>query len=112
MSERKITIQIGGEQREVYAGNAALRRFRRAGGKMADLSEFDSEDRTTDDTLDMLDAMLLLIHSNLVERREGETVDAIADAFPTMEGVVKAAGELFDGVDWLKNAKAPESGAS
>mgnify|MGYP000243888593 CR=1 FL=1 len=44
MKEQTIKIKINGEDREVLAGNAALLRFRKAGGDMSLISSIDGED--------------------------------------------------------------------
>ncbi len=41
MEERKVTITLGSTELEVYAGNMALLRYRRAGGSMARLELID-----------------------------------------------------------------------
>ena len=65
MKEQTIKIKINGEDREVLAGNAALLRFRKAGGDMSLISSIDGED--TDALFDSIDAICNLISVNLVE---------------------------------------------
>ena len=97
MTEQTIKIRINGEDREVYAGNASLMRYRRAGGKMSLVAEIDSKDN--DSLFDSIDAIALLIQVNLVERNISP--DEIINGVEDMQTLFNAAGWLFNSVPWL-----------
>lgn len=104
MKEQTIKIKINGKDREVYAGNAALLRFRRAGGDMALISQA-SED-TNNALFDSLDAIIKLICVNLVKK--DLTPDEIADGVDSMPELFSAAGVLLNQVPWLVGSKEQE----
>lgn len=97
MKEQTIKIKINGKNREVYAGNAALLRFRRAGGDMALISSVSGEDNN--DLFDSLDAITKLICVNLVEK--DLTPEEIANGVESMPDLFNAAGVLLNQVPWL-----------
>lgn len=97
MTEHTIKININGKDQEVYAGNASLMRYRRAGGKMSLVAEIDSKDN--DSLFDSLDAIALLIQVNLVERNLSP--DEIINGVKDMQTLFKSAGLLFNSVPWL-----------
>jgi phosphoribosylaminoimidazole (AIR) synthetase len=96
MKEQTIKITINGEDREVLAGNAALLRFRKAGGDMSLISSIDGED--TDALFDSIDAICNLISINLVEPM---TSDDVANGVETMTALFEAATTLLNQVPWL-----------
>lgn len=111
MEERKITICLNGENHSVFAGNASLRRFRKAGGCMSSIEGIDTEsDQGIDDVMDMLDSLALFIHANLVEPGS-LTIDDLINGFEDMSDMSDAVQELFIGVPWLKNQAATGSGS-
>tara|TARA_R110000823_G_scaffold91080_3_gene200824 strand:- start:526 stop:864 length:339 start_codon:yes stop_codon:yes gene_type:complete len=106
MEERKINIILGGISFEVFAGNAALSRYRKAGGSMKDIEGIDANgENTFDSMMDAMDALALLIHSNLVEGK-GLSVEDIINGSGEMTDLFKTAEELFSGVPWLGNVAA------
>tara|TARA_R100001129_G_scaffold184285_2_gene168814 strand:+ start:160 stop:474 length:315 start_codon:yes stop_codon:yes gene_type:complete len=104
MKEQTIKIKINGKDREVYAGNAALLRFRRAGGDMALISQA-SED-SNNALFDSLDAIIKLICVNLVQK--DLSPDEIADGVDSMPELFNAAGVLLNQVPWLVGSKEQE----
>ena len=96
MKEQTITITINGEDREVLAGNAALLRFRKAGGDMSLISSIDGED--TDALFDSIDAICNLISVNLVEPMPS---DDVANGVESMTALFTAATTLLNQVPWL-----------
>ena len=109
MEER--TIEIGPEEnkRKVLAGNAALFRFRKAGGKLSSLENVDTED--TDSMLESMETILLLVHANLVLEPEENRMEPedLANLFATIEEVSAFLEDFFAGVPWLKNRQATGS---
>lgn len=106
MEERKIEIVIGDKKREVYAGNASLRRYRKAGGSMQDLESLDTEGNNSfDELMDVFESLALLLHSNLVDP-EGVTLDDIINSFASPTLLFEKTEELIAGVPWLKNGAA------
>ena len=107
--ERTIEIELDGAKHSVYAGNAALRRYRMAGGSMKALEGVETTgENSLDDMMDIVDSLALLIHANLVAP-DGLTVDDMVNAMPSMQDLITASEELFSGVPWLKNGAAAGS---
>lgn len=102
MDERTITVEIHGKPYEVYAGNAALRRYRKAGGSMNDLQNLDTNkgENSTDDILDALDSIGLLIYANLKDRGE-MTLDDMFNGIPSMNTLADCVSELFSKIEWF-----------
>lgn len=103
MKERTIEIQIDGKAQSVFAGNAALIRYRKAGGRMEDIETLDGEEGV-DGLFDKLDSLILLIHSNLVNDKI--TSEDLVNGLASMEVLFTAANDLFSGVPWLGNQAA------
>ncbi len=101
MKEQTIKIKLNGEEREVLAGNAALLRFRKAGGDMALISEFSAEDNNS--LFDSLDAICQLISVNLLG--EAMTPEAIANGTEIAE-LFNTAGALLNQVPWLVGSES------
>ena len=104
MKEQTIKININGEEREVLAGNAALLRFRKAGGDMALISALDAENNNG--LFDSLDAICLLISVNLLG--DAMTSDAIANGVESMAELFNTAGALLNQVPWLVGSKSEQ----
>lgn len=101
MKEQKITIKINGEDKEVYASNASILRFRRAGGDMSLISGVGSE--SNNDIFDSADAVCKLICVNLVDR--DLTPDEVASGVESMVDLFNAAGAIINQVPWLVGSK-------
>lgn len=119
MDERTIEIEIHGKPFKVLAGNAALRRYRKAGGSMNALQNLDTKkgENSPDDILDALDSVALLIWANIVDKGD-MTIDDLLNGVPTMDAMGEICSDLLDGVPWLGNGEAagtesrPRSGLS
>ena len=101
MKEQTITIKIHGEDKEVYASNASILRFRRAGGDMSLISGLGSEDNNG--IFDSADAVCKLICVNLVDK--DLTPDEIASGVESMVELFNAAGAIINQVPWLVGSK-------
>jgi hypothetical protein len=101
MKEQTITIKINGEEREAYASNASILRFRRAGGDMSLISGITSEDNNG--IFDSADAVCKLICVNLVDK--DLTPDEIASGVDSMVDLFNAAGAIINQVPWLVGSK-------
>ena len=103
MKEQTIKININGDEREILAGNAALLRFRKAGGDMALISTISAEDNNA--LFDSLDAICQLISVNLLG--DVTTPEAIANGTDMTE-LFNAAGALLNQVPWLVGSKSEQ----
>lgn len=101
MKEQTIIIKINGEDRDVYASNASILRFRRAGGDMALISGLGAEDNNG--IFDSADAVCKLICVNLVN--QDLTPDEIASGVDSMVELFNAAGAVINQVPWLVGSK-------
>lgn len=101
MKEQTITIKINGDDREVYASNAAILRFRRSGGDMQLLTDISSGDNNA--LFDSLDAIIKLLCVNLVETNL--TPEEISNGVESMVELFDAAGALLNQVPWLVGSK-------
>lgn len=104
MKEQTIVIKINGEDREVLSGNAALLRFRKAGGDMALISMIDAEDNNG--LFDSLDAICKLVSVNLLG--EATSPEAVANGVESMADLFNAAGALLNQVPWLVGSKSEQ----
>lgn len=110
MKEREITINIGDKEYAVLAGNAALMRYRRAGGSMQKLEAIDTDGNTNiDEVINTIESLCLLLYSNIKDKGD-LTMEDVINGFESMEEIVKVVEELFRGVPWLKNQAAAGSG--
>ena len=106
MKEREIKLTISDKEYSVFAGNAALMRYRRAGGSMKDLEGIDTEGGSSvDNLISTLDSICLLIYVN-VKDKNGLVIEDIINGIGSMEAVIEVAEEIFAGVPWLKNQAA------
>lgn len=109
MKEREIKVNIGDKEYSVLAGNAALMRYRRAGGSMQELESIDTDGQTNiDEVMNTLDSLCLLVYCNIKDK-DGLVIEDVINGFESMEDIVKVVEELFRGVPWLKNQAAAGS---
>ncbi len=127
MEERKIEITIDGKVHQVFAGNAALRRYCNAGGSMKDLEGAEQEPvldgsgkpvlddkknpmtkMTSDGAMRYCSTCALLLLANLVEPGK-LTVDDIFNGIGSVNELMNAGDEVISGVPWLKNQAAAGS---
>lgn len=100
MDEHRITIKFNFGDAEVFASNAALRRYRKAGGSLSALQDVDTDGgNELDQVLDKIDSFALLIQSNLCEKNY--SIEEIINGFDDLEDVVKVVEQIFAGVPWL-----------
>jgi len=100
MDEHRITVKFNFGDAEVFASNAALRRYRRAGGSLSALQDVDTEGgNELDQILDKIDSFALLIQANLCEQTY--SIDQIINGFDDLEEIVKVVEQIFAGVPWL-----------
>ena len=104
MKEQTITIKIDGVDREVYASNAAILRFRRSGGDMSLITNLSSGDNNA--LFDSLDAISRLICVNLVEKNL--TPEEVSNGVESMVELFDAAGILLNQVPWLVGSKSKQ----
>ena len=115
MEERKITVKLDGKDYEIYAGNAALRRFRLAGGDLSFMEKLDFGDDPNDEQiqealggltgiLETMDHMALLIAANAVKK--DLTVEDVLNGCSEMQDLFLIVNDIFTGVPWLKNQAA------
>ena len=103
MKERTIEVELNGKPVKVFAGNAALIRYRKAGGSMTAIETLDGEEGV-DGLFDKIDSLTLLIHSNLVVG--GISIENFVNGLSSMEVLFTASNDLFSGVPWLGNQVA------
>lgn len=100
MKEREIKITISDKQYSVLSGNAAIMRYRKAGGSMDAFSNLPEDDSDFEVSMKLIEAGCLLIYANIVDRGS-LTLDDVYDSFEKLTDVTTKIEEVFAGVPWL-----------
>jgi len=106
--ERTATIKLNSGDREVYAGNSSLFRYKDAGGSFNKLEKLNTEGSSIVDLIEASDEFLTFISANLV----GEpklTTHELTHELDDLVYMAEFVSGVFKEIPWFKNSTEPEA---